>query len=374
MSAECRVSAVPVNVSLRVLLVASGAICAGAACRAQPAVAPTATFASTVARSERPAGAAPNGMVWIPGGEFSMGSESSADSLCERPGITRDAQPIHRVSVDGFWMDATEVTNEQFAAFANATGYVTIAERSPDPAEFPGAPRDLLVPGSTVFTPPDHPVDLADALQWWRYVPGTDWRHPQGPGSDLQRRERYPVVHIAFADAEAYAAWAGGRLPTEAEWEFAARGGLTGNLYAWGNELVPHGEHHANIYQGAFPMQDDGEDGFSGLAPVASYPPNPYGLYDMAGNVWEWVSDWYRPDYYETLAAAGGVAKNPRGPAESFDPSEPGAKKRVHRGGSFLCTSLYCSRYLVGTRGKGEVSTGSNHLGFRIVRSASPAS
>ena len=313
-------------------------------------------------------------MVWIPGGEFSMGSDAAADSLCDRPGVTRDAQPIHRVSVDGFWMDATEVTNEQFEAFVKATGYVTIAERTPDPAEFPGAPRELLVPGSTVFTPPDHAVDLGDAMEWWRYVPGADWRHPQGPGSDLRGRERFPVVHIAFADAEAYAVWAGGRLPTEAEWEFAARGGLTGHLYAWGNELTPHGVHHANIHQGAFPAHDEGDDGFTGLAPVASYPPNAYGVYDMAGNVWEWVSDWYRPDYYATLAAAGGVALNPRGPGDSFDPSEPGAEKRVHRGGSFLCTSQYCSRYLVGTRGKGELSTASNHLGFRIVRPASASS
>jgi formylglycine-generating enzyme required for sulfatase activity len=340
-----------------------------ASCRKSPVAAPDG-YQPTVPRVARPASAAPSGMVWISGGEFSMGSDIAAEALCDRPGVTLDARPIHRVSVDGFWMDATEVTNAQFAAFVDATGYVTIAERQPDPAEFPGAPPELLKPGSALFTPPDQPVDLGNALEWWRYVPGTNWRHPDGPQSDLHGRERYPVVHIAFADADAYAKWSGGRLPTEAEWEFAARGGLSGNLYTWGNELTEHGMHHANIHQGAFPMRDAGEDGFAGIAPVANFEANGYGLYDMAGNVWEWVSDWYRPDYYATLAAGGGVADNPRGPADSLDPAEPGAAKRVQRGGSFLCTAEYCSRYLVGTRGKGEVSSASNHLGFRTVRPA----
>jgi formylglycine-generating enzyme len=313
---------------------------------------------------------APAGTVWIPGGEFSMGSEASAEAYCELPGITRDAQPIHRVSVQGFFMDATEVTNEQFAAFVKATGYVTIAERPLDPAAFPGAPLESLVPGSTVFTPTSGPVDLRNPTQWWRYVPGTNWRHPEGPQSDIAGRERHPVVHVAFADAEAYANWVGRRLPTEAEWEFAARGGLTGNLYAWGNELSPHGKHHTNVHQGSFPVRDDGKDGFKGVAPVAQFAPNGYGLYDVGGNVWEWTSDWYRPDYYVTLAKSGGVAVNPKGPADSYDPAEPGAEKRVQRGGSYLCSEVYCSRYLVGTRGKGEVSTGSNHVGFRTVKSA----
>jgi formylglycine-generating enzyme required for sulfatase activity len=308
-------------------------------------------------------------MVWSPGGEFSMGSDAAADSLCEIPGITRDAQPIHRVVVDGFWMDATEVSNAAFAEFVRATGYVTVAERRPDPADFPGAPAELLVPGSTVFTPPGGPVDLRNALQWWRYVPGADWRHPFGPSSDLRGRERHPVVHVAYEDADAYAKWAGRRLPTEAEWEFAARGGLAANLFAWGNELTPGGAHRANIHQGAFPARDDGTDGFAGVAPVGRFAPNAYGLHDVAGNVWEWVSDWYRPDYYAALAASGQVARNPQGPPDSFDPAEPGAKKRVQRGGSFLCSDQYCSRYLVGTRGKSEVSTGSNHVGFRTVGS-----
>ncbi len=346
-------------------------LAAATACQREPEAPPPAgAFAATIPREAPAPSPAPAGMVWIPGGEFSMGSAAAADALCEVPHITNDARPIHRVAVDGFWMDATEVTNAQFAAFVKATGYVTIAERRPDARDFPGAPLDALVPGSAVFTPPDHPVDLRNALQWWRYVPGADWRHPDGPASDLHGRDRYPVVHVAFADAEAYAAWADNRLPTEAEWEFAARGGQAGDLFPWGNELTPHGTHRANIHQGSFPAHDAGEDGFAGVAPVAEFPPNAYGLYDVAGNVWEWVSDWYRPDYYTTLAASGRIAVNPRGPEDSFDPGEPGARKHVQRGGSFLCTAQYCSRYLVGARGKSEVSTASNHVGFRTVRPA----
>jgi sulfatase modifying factor 1 len=306
-------------------------------------------------------------MVWIPGGEFSMGTDVATDALCEVPGVTLDAQPIHRVSVDGFWMDVTEVTNRQFAAFVAATGYQTVAERVPTAVDFPGAPPELLVPGSLVFTSPGRPVDLGNALQWWRFAPGADWRHPEGPASSLEGRENFPVVHVAYPDAEAFAAWAGKRLPTEAEWEFAARGGLTGNVYAWGNELAAEAGHHANIYQGPFPMRDSGEDGYAGVAPVARFAPNGYGLHDVAGNVWEWVSDWYRPDYYASLVAEGSVATNPPGPRDPFDPAEPSARKRVQRGGSFLCSEQYCSRFMVGTRGKGEASTGSNHVGFRTV-------
>jgi formylglycine-generating enzyme len=307
-------------------------------------------------------------MVWIPGGEFSMGLAAESDSLCEIGGVTTDARPIHRVAVDPFWMDATEVTNDQFAAFVRAIGYVTVAERPIDPRDMPGAPPGALLPASIVFTPPDHAVDLRDARQWWRYVPGADWQHPDGPRSDLRGRGTSPVVHVAYEDADAYAHWSGGRLPTEAEWEFAARGGLAGALYPWGNEFHPHGAAAANTYQGAFPVHDTGADGYAGIGPVARFTPNAYGLYDVAGNVWEWVSDWYRPDYYASLAASGGVAVNPAGPPDSRDPAEPGAKKRVQRGGSFLCTDQYCSRYLVGSRGKGEISSGSNHVGFRTVR------
>lgn len=352
------------------LVVMAGVVSAGG-CSAAPEPAPPAqAFAATVVHPAAPPSLpGPSGMVWIPGGEFSMGSDAAADALCDVPGVTRDAQPIHRVAVDGFWMDATEVTNAQFAAFVRATGYQTIAERPLDPAEFPGAPPELLVPGSAVFVAPREQVDLRNALQWWRYTPGAHWRQPAGPGSDLAGRERYPVVHIAYADADAYARWAGARLPTEAEWEFAARGGVAGALYAWGNELAPRGAHHANIHQGTFPSHDSAADGFGGVAPVGQFAPNPYGLHDVGGNVWEWTSDWYRADYYASLAAKGQVAVNPQGPDDSHDPAEPGAKKRVHRGGSFLCTEQYCTRYMVGTRGKGEVSTGSNHLGFRTVRS-----
>ena len=267
-----------------------------------------------------------------------MGSHVESEALCALPGVTRDALPVHRVYVDGFWMDATEVTNDDFARFVKATGYVTIAERTPTAAEFPGAPPENLVAGSVVFTATTGAVRLDDHSQWWRYQRGASWRHPEGPATTIGGREKYPVVHIGYDDAAAYAAWAGKRLPTEAEWEFAARGGLSGKLYAWGDDFRHADSAMANTYQGQFPAKDTGGDGFAGIAPVASFPANGYGLYDVAGNVWEWVSDWYRPDYYAQLSAAGVVARNPRGPESSFDPAEPGAKKRVQRGGSFLCT------------------------------------
>ncbi|MGH7939171.1 MAG: formylglycine-generating enzyme family protein [Chthoniobacterales bacterium] len=312
----------------------------------------------------------PEGMVWIPGGEFDMGAVVSGQGSGAMPMPSNDAEPIHRVRVDGFWVDKTEVTNEQFAKFVAATSYVTIAERAPTKEEFPDAPPENLVAGSVVFTPPDHEVSLHNYFQWWAYVKGANWRHPLGPSSDIKGKEKYPVVQIAYPDAEAYAKWAGKRLPTEAEFEFAERGGLSRKTYAWGDEFRPKGKWMANTFQGKFPVHDDGEDGFAGIAPVAQFPPNSYGLYDMAGNVWEWCSDWYRPDYYEQLAKAGGVAVNPKGPDSSFDPAEPKEPKRVQRGGSFLCTDQYCSRYIVGTRGKGEVDTGTNHVGFRCVKSA----
>ena len=327
-------------------------------------------FATTVSNKIPAPKPKPEGMVWIPGGEFSMGSDVAGESLCSLPGVTRDAVPIHRVYVDAFWMDATEVTNEQFEKFVKATGYTTVAETKPTKEEFPTAPPENLVAGSTVFTTTPQAVELNDYFQWWSYVPGADWRHPTGPDSDLRGREKHPVVQLAYEDATAYAKWAGKRLPTEAEWEFAARGGVAGGLYAWGNDLKPGGKFQANIYQGRFPVEggDTGEDGFKGIAPVAQYPPNAYGLHDVSGNVWEWVSDWYRPDTYARQKLAGGVARNPQGPATPYDPAEPNEKKRVHRGGSFLCTDLYCTRYMVGTRGKGEVRTASNHVGFRCVQ------
>ena len=305
-------------------------------------------------------------MVWIPGGEFSMGANDPPDMDDVGMKATTDARPIHRVYVDGFFMDKTDVTNAQFAVFVQAARYVTVAERKPKAEDFPTAPPENLVAGSVVFSPPNHAVPLNNHFQWWSYVPGANWRHPLGPKSDIKGKDDYPVVHIAYEDAEAYAKWAGKRLPTEAEWEFAARGGLAGKPFVWGDEFRPGGKWMANTHQGHFPVTDTHEDHYDGVAPVAQFAPNPYGLYDMAGNVWQWTSDWYRPEYYRQLAAAG-VARNPRGPETSFDPSEPGQPKKVHRGGSFLCTDQYCSRYIVGTRGKGEASTGTNHLGFRCV-------
>jgi len=332
-------------------------------------------FAPTVPNTTPAPATAPAGMVWIPGGEFTMGSPDPRACLCGGHDPMPDARPLHRVYVDGFFMDATEVTNEQFEKFVKATGYVTIAEQTPKAEDFPGAPAENLVAGSTIFTPTAQAVPLDNHLQWWRYEKGANWRHPDGPGSDLSGKEKYPVVHIAYPDAEAFAKWAGKRLPTEAEWEFAARGGLSGKTYAWGDDLHPDNKQMANIYTGTFPVTDTGEDGFKGIAPVAQFPPNAYGRYDVAGNVWEWCSDWYTPDYYAKLAGAGagsgGVARNPQGPDKPYDPAEPLEKKRVHRGGSFLCTEQYCTRYMVGTRGKGEVSTGANHLGFRCVQSPS---
>ncbi len=310
-------------------------------------------------------------MVWIPGGEFTMGCDRQYASLCQLPGLTSDTAPLQRVRVGGYWMDATEVTNAQFAAFVKATGYVTIAERTPTKEEFPTAPPENLVAGSIVFNPPPEAVDLGNYFQWWAWIPGTNWRHPLGPDSSIEGMDDSPVVHIAYPDALAYAAWAGKRLPTEAEWEFAARGGLDQKLFAWGDELTPNGTFMANTFQGQFPTSDTGADGFKGIAPVRQYQPNGYGLYDMTGNVWEWCSDWYRPDTYALRATAGdSVIVNPKGPADSFDPAEPGVQKRVHRGGSFLCSDQYCSRYIMGTRGKGEPSTGTNHLGFRCVKDA----
>ena len=305
------------------------------------------------------AAGAPAGMVWVPGGEFWMGTEEPSMS---------DARPLHRVQLDGFWMDRTEVTNADFARFVAATGYVTVAERPLDPKDFPGVPPEALVPGSIVFAPPAGEVSLQNHLAWWSYVPGASWRHPEGPKSDVASRDRHPVVHVAWEDAVAYCTWAGKRLPTEAEFERAARGGLDRKKYDWGDELRPGGKPQANTWQGRFPAQNSTEDGFAGTAPVASFPANGFGIHDLAGNVWEWCADWYRPDTYAKDAAANEVAKNPRGPADSFDPAEPGVPKRVQRGGSYLCSDSYCSRYVPGGRGKGATDSGTTHAGFRCVK------
>jgi formylglycine-generating enzyme required for sulfatase activity len=306
-------------------------------------------------------GAAPAGMAWVPGGQFWMGSDDPT---------MPDTRPWHRVYVDGFWMDKTDVTNAQFAVFVRATHYVTVAEIPPRQEDFPNAPKENLVAGGVVFTPPDHAVSLHDQFQWWSYVKGASWKHPEGPGSDIKDRMNHPVVQVAYDDATAYCKWSGGRLPTEAEFEFASRGGLDRKPYDWGDEFMPGGKHMANTFQGHFPNHDTAEDGYRSTAPAGTFPTNGYGLWDMSGNVWQWVSDWYRPDYYGVLAASGQIAANPEGPSDSFDPEEPGVAKRVHRGGSYLCTDQYCRRYIAGARSKGTPDTGTNHLGFRCVRVA----
>ena len=298
-------------------------------------------------------------MVPIPAGTFWMG--------CNDCGL-EDAKPEHRVKLDGFLMDKTPVTNTMYAAFVETTGYKTIAERPLNQENFPGVPKEGLVPGSAVFTPPQGLLPPINYVQWWTYVPGANWRHPEGPSSDLKGRMDHPVTQVAFEDAKAYCNWRQARLPTEAEYEYAARGGLERNRYAWGNKLKPDGQWVANIWQGRFPVNNRKEDGFGGTSPVDAFPPNSYGLLDMGGNVWHWVTDWYQADYYQTLKKSGNIARNPRGPTSSYDPAEPGVRKKVQKGGSFLCAANYCVRYLVASRGKGEVDSASSNLGFRCVK------
>jgi len=312
-----------------------------------------------VAKSTPPS-PAPSGMVWIPDGVYHRGSDSPNHA---------DSRPWHAVEISGFWMDEAPVTNEQFARFVAATKYVTIAERTPRKEDFPDAPPENLVPGAVVFSPPNEPVPLNNHYIWWRYIKGADWRHPEGPESTIVGREKHPVVQVAYDDAIAYCKWAGKRLPTEAEYEFAARGGLVHKRYAWGDELLPGGKWMTNIWQGRFPIQNNLEDGYRLTAPVKTYPGNGFGLYDVAGNVWQWCADWYRDDYYQTLAREPQPVKDPQGPSESFDPGEPGVGKRVVRGGSFLCSDQYCTAYEVGVRGKTAPDTGTNHQGFRCAKS-----
>src|SRR5262245_4028378 len=313
----------PISAGLLILAVCGWAFYTWNGMAGEPVAAtvvPPATFATTIVNTIQAPASLPFGMAWIPGGEFSMGANDPPDMDSVGMQATEDARPIHRVYVDGFFMDTTDVTNAQFAAFVRATGYVTVAERTPRAEDFPSAPRENLVAGSIVFAPPDHAVPLNDHLQWWNYVKGANWRHPLGPKSDISGKDNYPVVHVAYEDAAAYATWAGKRLPTEAEWEFAARGGVAGQPFVWGDTFRPDGNWMANTHEGHCPYRDTGEDGYTGIAPVAQFPSNQYGLYDMAGNVWQWVSDWYRPDYYGQLATAGAVAHNPRGPDSPFDP------------------------------------------------------
>ena len=301
---------------------------------------------------------APAGMVWIPPGTFMMGCDDAR---------TPDAQPLHPVTLEAFYMDATPVTNAEFEKFVSATKYVTVAERKPDPKDYPGVPPEKLVAGSAVFVPPPHDVPLNDPFQWWKYIAGAEWRHPEGPESSIKGKGDYPVVQICYEDAAAYAKWAGKRLPTEAEYEYAARGGLDRKKYSWGDELTPNNKYQANIWTGHFPNENTQADGYLGTSPVKAFPPNGYGLYDMGGNVWVWCSDWYRPDYYQSFDAKE-PAKNPTGPKDSVDPDEPGVAKKVLRGGSFLCAERYCTRYLVGSRGKGAPDSAAVNIGLRCVR------
>lgn len=309
----------------------------------------------------------PPEMVLIPGGTFSMGAPDPVGMTDGGNDPMPDSRPVHRVYVDGFLMDEHEVTNAEFEKFVKATGYITSAEKKPSADDLPGVDPSLLTAGSVVFKAPGNPVPLDNELRWWTYEKGADWKHPEGPSSNIIGKENHPVVHITWEDANAYAKWAGKRLPTEAEWEFASRGGLTGNMFAWGNNFRPEGKWMANSFQGSFPDKNSAEDGFTGTAPVKQFAPNGYGLYDMSGNVWEWCSDYYHVNYYNELKEKG-TAKNPAGPSESYDPFEPGTLKKVQRGGSFLCTDQYCTRYMMGTRGKGEWKTSANHVGFRCVK------
>lgn len=305
-------------------------------------------------------------MVWIEGGTFSMGADNEQGR--------QDEYPKHSVQLKGFYMDITEVTNEQFAAFVNATGYITTAEKDVNwedlknqlPEGTPQPSAEMLKAASLVFIPTAQPVNMQDYSQWWQWTHGADWKHPKGAGSDLVGKEKFPVVHVSWDDATAYSKWAGKRLPTEAEWEFAARGGVKNNIYTWGNTNVDSGVAKCNYWQGIFPNKNEVIDGFFGAAPVKSFAPNGYGLYDMAGNVWELCADLYNNMYYEQLSN-GGVANNPQGPVKSYDPDEPLIAKRVMRGGSFLCNESYCSGYRVAARMKTSPDSGTEHMGFRCV-------
>ncbi len=306
------------------------------------------------------------GMVLIPGGVFEMGGDNEQASA--------DEYPKHKVQVSPFYMDVTEVTNAQFKKFVETTGYITTAEKKPDWEELkktvpPGTPKppdSILVAASLVFKKTEGPVNLNDYTQWWSWVKGADWKHPEGPGSSIAGKENYPVVQVSWDDAMAYCKWSGKRLPTETEWEFAARGGLINNIYPWGNEPVNTGKPKTNSWEGKFPYLNEKKDGFITAAPVKSYSPNGYGLFDMAGNVWEWCSDWYNADYYKTIENTTSI--NPKGPVKSYDPDEPYTQKRSLRGGSFLCNDAYCSGYRVARRMKSSPDTGLEHTGFRCVK------
>jgi formylglycine-generating enzyme required for sulfatase activity len=325
-----------------------------------------ASYAATRLWKISPAG--PPGLVWIPGAEFTMGTDSEL--------AWPDEKPAHRVRVDGFWIGATEVTNAQFRAFVDATGYVTTAEKAPALEEImsqvapgtPRPPRESLVPGALVFTPPAGRVDLHDVSNWWTWTPGASWRHPEGPDSTLDGRDDHPVVQVSWDDAVAYSRWAGKRLPTEAEWELAARGGLDAKPYVWGDGRPGDARPPANIWQGEFPHTNTATDGFVRTAPVRSFPPNGYGLYDVAGNVWEWCADWYQRDLYRERASRGPIV-NPVVAERGPDAARLFESLRVQRGGSFLCNDGYCSRYRPSARHGCSPDTGMSHVGFRCAMS-----
>jgi sulfatase modifying factor 1 len=307
-------------------------------------------------------------MIWIPGGTFRMGSDKHYP----------EEAPSHRVSVDGFWIDATPVTNKQFREFVRATGHVTFAEIPPDPRNYPNALPNMLYAGSLVFTPPAHAVDLRFWGEWRTFLKGADWRHPYGPKSNINGFDDHPVVHIAYSDALAYARWAGKDLPSEAEWEYAARGGLDGAEFAWGDEFTPGGKHLANTWQGQFPHENSCTDGFARTSPVGAFPPNGYGLYDMIGNVWEWTSDWYTATHQADAVKPCCIPQNPRGGSEqdSHDPCQPEVKipRKVLKGGSHLCAPNYCRRYRPAARHAEPIDTSTSHVGFRCVRRHGTAS
>jgi sulfatase modifying factor 1 len=298
-------------------------------------------------------------MVWIPGGTFRMGSDEHYP----------EEAPAHPVTVDGFWIDRHPVTNRQFTEFVRATGHVTTAEQPVDPAAYPDANPRMLVPASVVFRSPGHPVDLRDPRNWWTYTHGAQWRRPQGPGSSIKKRPDHPVVHVTWGDVQAFAAWVGKQLPSEAEWEVAARGGLDGATYAWGEDFTPDGQWMANTWQGEFPVHNNREDGYEGTSPVERFPPNGYGLLDMIGNVWEWTADWYQA-HSETSHACCTIS-NPRGGQEdrSWDRSRPQLRipRKVMKGGSHLCAPNYCRRYRPAARMPQEADSGTSHLGFRCI-------